>query len=122
MSELGGKLIEPVTELLDEVGISYPDFDFEFGGRGASFYDPQKQSDSWSPRHEDYGPQAMIPPEDAKIVISAMHGYYFDMVERGWKLQRPTRSNRSDEHTSELQSLLRISYAVFCLKIKQQLS
>src|SRR3546814_9817516 len=40
-----------------------------------------------------YGPQAMIPPEDAKIVISAMHGYYFDMVERGWKLQRPTRSN-----------------------------
>src|SRR3546814_1354094 len=25
---------------------------------------------------------------------------------------------RSEEHTSELQSLLRISYAVFCLKIK----
>src|SRR3546814_1837029 len=24
--------------------------------------------------------------------------------------------NRSDEHTSELQSLMRISYAVFCLK------
>src|SRR3546814_3436383 len=28
--------------------------------------------------------------------------------------------NRSEEHTSELQSLLRISYAVFCLKKKQQ--
>src|SRR3546814_3992115 len=26
---------------------------------------------------------------------------------------------RSDEHTSELQSLMRISYAVFCLKKKQ---
>src|SRR3546814_4363449 len=26
---------------------------------------------------------------------------------------------RSDEHTSELQSLMRISYAVFCLKHKQ---
>src|SRR3546814_10803629 len=26
---------------------------------------------------------------------------------------------RSEEHTSELQSLLRISYAVFCLKKKQ---
>src|SRR3546814_8978734 len=25
-------------------------------------------------------------------------------------------ANRSDEHTSELQSLMRISYAVFCLK------
>src|SRR3546814_6909509 len=27
--------------------------------------------------------------------------------------------NRSDEHTSELQSLMRISYAVFCLKKKR---
>src|SRR3546814_14094171 len=26
--------------------------------------------------------------------------------------------NRSEEHTSELQSLMRISYAVFCLKTK----
>src|SRR3546814_6499496 len=31
----------------------------------------------------------------------------------------PTRSkHRSEEHTSELQSLMRISYAVFCLKKK----
>src|SRR3546814_6369249 len=29
---------------------------------------------------------------------------------------------RSEEHTSELQSLMRISYAVFCLKKKQTLS
>src|SRR3546814_5445596 len=29
-------------------------------------------------------------------------------------------SRRSEEHTSELQSLMRISYAVFCLKKKQQ--
>src|SRR3546814_8219082 len=28
----------------------------------------------------------------------------------------PTLRERSDEHTSELQSLMRISYAVFCLK------
>src|SRR3546814_9640051 len=28
---------------------------------------------------------------------------------------------RSEEHTSELQSLMRISYAVFCLKTKKQL-
>src|SRR3546814_9701994 len=28
--------------------------------------------------------------------------------------------NRSEEHTSELQSLMRISYAVFCLKKKKQ--
>src|SRR3546814_19968145 len=28
--------------------------------------------------------------------------------------------NRSEEHTSELQSLMRISYAVFCLKKKKK--
>src|SRR3546814_16768917 len=30
------------------------------------------------------------------------------------------RSDRSEEHTSELQSLMRISYAVFCLKKKKK--
>src|SRR3546814_1390407 len=30
--------------------------------------------------------------------------------------------NRSEEHTSELQSLMRISYAVFCLKKKKHTS
>src|SRR3546814_5288409 len=30
-----------------------------------------------------------------------------------------TPPNRSEEHTSELQSLMRISYAVFCLKKKK---
>src|SRR3546814_9476160 len=29
-------------------------------------------------------------------------------------------NDRSEEHTSELQSLMRISYAVFCLKTKTQ--
>src|SRR3546814_6242932 len=29
------------------------------------------------------------------------------------------RNHRSEEHTSELQSLMRISYAVFCLKNKK---
>src|SRR3546814_4129525 len=31
-----------------------------------------------------------------------------------------TRRRRSEEHTSELQSLMRISYAVFCLKKKNK--
>src|SRR3546814_9440653 len=33
--------------------------------------------------------------------------------------QTPDRKHRSEEHTSELQSLMRISYAVFCLKKKK---
>src|SRR3546814_1613752 len=36
------------------------------------------------------------------LVLDALHG----------------RADRSEEHTSELQSLMRISYAVFCLKKK----
>src|SRR3546814_2139781 len=32
------------------------------------------------------------------------------------------RHDRSEEHTSELQSLMRISYAVFCLKKKNSLA
>src|SRR3546814_10382509 len=44
-----------------------------------------------------------------------------DAVRHGWN-QYPSMSGlpelreRSEEHTSELQSLMRISYAVFCLK------
>src|SRR3546814_5074018 len=46
---------------------------------------------------------------------------------RGWKLRLAeaevgdaalVQAGRSEEHTSELQSLMRISYAVFCLKKK----
>src|SRR3546814_4992884 len=65
------------------------------------------------------------------------------VLERGWELlahnweqgelltsfaQDPAKERdiilrslaRSEEHTSELQSLMRISYAVFCLKKKKQ--
>src|SRR3546814_17390359 len=34
--------------------------------------------------------------------------------------ERPRACLRSEEHTSELQSLMRISYAVFCLKKKNK--
>src|SRR3546814_5546772 len=46
-------------------------------------------------------------------------------VQTGFHVSRPTRvlmfhfRIRSEEHTSELQSLMRISYAVFCLKKKK---
>src|SRR3546814_3058419 len=41
-----------------------------------------------------------------------------DVDRRGAPRSRPRQSRRSEEHTSELQSLMRISYAVFCLKKK----
>src|SRR3546814_5056555 len=38
----------------------------------------------------------------------------------GAAVARPVQLDRSEEHTSELQSLMRISYAVFCLKKKNK--
>src|SRR3546814_6652318 len=38
-----------------------------------------------------------------------------------WDDNEAARQARSEEHTSELQSLMRISYAVFCLKKKTQI-
>src|SRR3546814_1560107 len=35
-----------------------------------------------------------------------------------YMVREPANPSRSEEHTSELQSLMRISYAVFCLKKK----
>src|SRR3546814_4341249 len=50
-----------------------------------------------------------LPPSTARLVIA---GYCTDA-----DLTAELRQ-RSEEHTSELQSLMRISYAVFCLKKK----
>src|SRR3546814_9416836 len=49
------------------------------------------------------------------------HRCYLDLITGGPSRSittREARGHRSEEHTSELQSLMRISYAVFCLKKK----
>src|SRR3546814_6330966 len=45
------------------------------------------------------------------------HTFAMAMLAR-LQIQARTTPDRSEEHTSELQSLMRISYAVFCLKKK----
>src|SRR3546814_5058272 len=50
---------------------------------------------------------ARVPGEDGHFLINR-YGEMFDEI----------TASRSEEHTSELQSLMRISYAVFCLKKK----
>src|SRR3546814_9739532 len=45
-----------------------------------------------------------------------------DPVEYRMERINQVHVNRSEEHTSELQSLMRISYAVFCLKNKKKIS
>src|SRR3546814_6335269 len=44
----------------------------------------------------------------------------FQPREKSFELMKIRLSIRSEEHTSELQSLMRISYAVFCLKKKKK--
>src|SRR3546814_10627638 len=54
--------------------------------------------------------------------IAAEFRIFFDKPRATvWISQGPQHSfeSRSEEHTSELQSLMRISYAVFCLKKKK---
>src|SRR3546814_1628868 len=54
-------------------------------------------------------------PEKCSSVSSSMH------LPRPVQVRHGTGAiRRSEEHTSELQSLMRISYAVFCLKKKKQ--
>src|SRR3546814_9821015 len=48
-----------------------------------------------------------------------LHGHVIGNSEQAASQRdQQQRSARSEEHTSELQSLMRISYAVFCLKKK----
>src|SRR3546814_6132006 len=51
-----------------------------------------------------------------QLVLNEPYLAFDTLDERDERLA--AQSNRSEEHTSELQSLMRISYAVFCLKKK----
>src|SRR3546814_6048903 len=52
-----------------------------------------------------------------KVSIELTTQMLANLFDFPWEERRGSRASaRSDEHTSELQSLMRISYAVFCLK------
>src|SRR3546814_3798733 len=53
-----------------------------------------------------------------QAVEAFCHGLYIRGPSRTAPEFQHVQSGRSEEHTSELQSLMRISYAVFCLKKK----
>src|SRR3546814_4219866 len=61
---------------------------------------------------------------DAMNAITEMHGKLPPGTGLEWTglsyEERLSGGQRSEEHTSELQSLMRISYAVFCLKKKKK--
>src|SRR3546814_6962331 len=66
-----------------------------------------------------FGPAQSTLETTAKTVANA------DARAAGVKSAKPVYTvptNRSEEHTSELQSLMRISYAVFCLQKKNSIT
>src|SRR3546814_5479394 len=52
-------------------------------------------------------------------VLSFGFVYIHPLADGNGRISRFLINDRSEEHTSELQSLMRISYAVFCLKKKK---
>src|SRR3546814_8247155 len=80
----------------------------------------------------ELGEETGIAPDKVTLVATAPDELRYDLPddligklwEGRWRGQRQRwflyRFTRSEEHTSELQSLMRISYAVFCLKKKKK--
>src|SRR3546814_1338814 len=88
--------------LVREDGIHEPGFALELAARRLG-QAPQPAGAGW--RLGDW----VIPGSEANALLLNFA--------RGTAI--PTYSLRSEEHTSELQSLMRISYAVFCLNKKR---
>src|SRR3546814_2661536 len=54
-----------------------------------------------------------------RMALAKLNTFHWHLTDdQGWRIEI---DRRSEEHTSELQSLMRISYAVFCLKKKKNI-
>src|SRR3546814_3354477 len=58
--------------------------------------------------YDEHGLPLAVPDAELPVLLPEVEDY------------SPRTFERSEEHTSELQSLMRISYAVFCLKKKKK--
>src|SRR3546814_3192672 len=91
------------------------------GGIGAE--NPRTEADGRNKRQFSQGVKFAL----GKAALRSGHDRPGPCIPRGAGTNRLQRLGdrpslaRSEEHTSELQSLMRISYAVFCLKKKKQI-
>src|SRR3546814_6191765 len=58
---------------------------------------------------------------EAAGVLGEVRKLHRAVLDEGHRFALRLHRHRSEEHTSELQSLMRISYAVFCLKKKKKI-
>src|SRR3546814_4747088 len=90
----------------------------------------ERPGDSWRKRYKSlclhdpvwYDHLPYLPFPDHRPVFSPKDkiGDWLEMYTKVMELNYWSGTERSEEQTSELQSLMRISYAVFCLKTKNK--
>src|SRR3546814_6509723 len=78
-----------------------------YQNRGFAYHELRRLAEALA----DFNQATKLEPDDADVYF-ARGDVHYDMAEHALAI-------RSEEHTSELQSLMRISYAVFCLKKKK---
>src|SRR3546814_6024197 len=83
------------------------------GAACAAFHAPRLMGRSRHARRRAHSPSAASTPRAFPAACGIARAF-----DQRPALRLPAR--RSEEHTSELQSLMRISYAVFCLKQKKK--
>src|SRR3546814_2737002 len=82
--------------------------------RSSDYACKQQQGDTWPSRPPGDPLRADTKNADQRDCEGLLFHPAFPTI--AWAVM--STRNRSEEHTSELQSLIRLSYAVFCLKKK----
>src|SRR3546814_5760237 len=108
-----------LDQLLDHRGrqlddLAGSDLVDEFGGKQADERHPPTLAANAGDAVDDDQLAGMVSVAPARTVLLLIRLAFFSAP-----TLTPYRRARSEEHTSELQSLMRISYAVFCLKKKK---
>src|SRR3546814_8706858 len=98
----------PVGEIEYLVNVIWPPTEFRADNGATMMWPRSHGAQALAPEPETEPVAAEMAPGSAVVFLgSTLHGAGANRA-----------SDRSEEHTSELQSLMRISYAVFCLKKK----
>src|SRR3546814_2036420 len=88
---------------------------FRSSGMGTSFAGRSSSADDATTLFGNPAGMSRLKREEVSFGMAAIHAKT-DIKNNSGSFSGP----RSEEHTSELQSLMRISYAVFCLKKKKK--